>query len=476
MATGIPVPDKTFRAAQLLYAQTLAKRSPLLGLAETDPLRLKEAVAGLTRTRGLLADAQTNSTDRAYVESALYPIATLQSLAALEETRQKLLSGAASERDYELAQASFLRVYRHDLAAHERAFQKIVPLKASPYEAAGIRITRADIETAFSTLTTHIDDLEQSARIRARCLSGQVSLCKSDDLIFPTVTVPSEESLDAKSLSLAHTLAQDLRSVPVIGLSGPLVELAGDSCARSAPGGAWYVLDTNATSSRRASYVGDIRLLRVDDFVSVPFYKTLKEKGFVYAPAAFTLYYQCTDTMRDASRLSLLSRILKLTTSDPWSAHADADTKKILADAEKRLTTDVVREADALQYLALAAKAASAGHLDTRASDSVLSLTLASQAHSTDFDRFVSSISSIEDTNYTLLKAGLPVDLAAPYLWYARSPLSGLFGFGMDPLFTTHAEAGPYVYYSELTKAQQQQARTDVRYYYQIHASASTTY
>ena len=416
-----------YRVLSLAYLKILTERSPFLSLAGTDPRKLTDALLQLADTAASLAAIQESSSDNAFVSSALYPLSFLTALAEAEQARLTfLVSGRDTDADnYASTLARSANQYKRDLITFKKAFEQAVPVSVRPYATEQEIISRENSLKALDDLYAAMTQTQSLIERRARCIRGKTARCNTEDEAFaqlPTVSY-SPPSSDAVALASRVRGIIENSGVEIPSHDNPMVTLGSSVCIKdSASTGLFFVL-----SEKGIIHVGDIRLLKTDTYRSTPFYKYFYDRNVAYVPTYPFSYYKCPEIAEDVGRFLAVRAVRMFAYQTPLSSLSPTSDAKTLGALERKLASStLIHESDAIEYLALAQKIAAQQALPPEMALSIASLSLQTRDRSAGFDHTIDRMAQVEKINLSLLQKRVPVDLAAPYLFFVRSGFPSL--------------------------------------------------
>ncbi len=436
---GIPASDNdSLSALKLAYAKALAGRSPLMALAGTDPETMSLSVDKLEQSVVRLSTLQKDRNADELVRSSLYPIAFLRSMANLEAERLRFVSSGSDtdELAYETAQYAAIRAYKDDLQRFRRAFLRIVPADTAEFTNDSTVISRDGIIRALDELGNKISKTEGALRQRNRCLAGFISACDRNSLTLPIVPVVKDFPVHAEDISRAEKIRSMLGAAfnnPTIG-NAPIIQLSRSACTESIGLPPLFVVHTaqpsptNDATGLRVSFVGDLKLLKSDLYNEVPFFKYFADHGisYVYTPMSF---YTCSETGYDFERVLGVRSVSEFSNEFNVSQYVSGTTSAALRKLERVLapTNSILRESDAMQYLAETQALITSGALPRPPAGAIEYLSLQIANRTSKFDFILENIAVIEDHNVRLAHRNIPVALSAQYLFFTRSAFPLLF-------------------------------------------------
>ena len=412
-------------ALQLAYEKVIAARSPILGLAGTDPASLANAASTLASSSAQLAALQSSPWARAAVGKSLYPLDFLQALAKLEAARQAFLK-SGDERDAKTYMSSLtdtLQKYRSNINSFSRSFTTAVPKGAPAYATESRILTRADSLRAIATLQAAANTARSKARMRSLCVAGLTMLCDTRDLSITSHTIASTSESGVDVSLRTRSLLYSAGSIAARGSQA--VELTSSDCvnADKAP---IFLIDESGSPLERFFFLGDWRFVRTADQSDTTLYAAFAKHGIAYAPTQPTSYYECLEAASDWARVAGALSVAHFSKASPLSQFASGGAQAELRTLEKALASSTVREADAFRYVDLSNELpASSVPASDRARLAAVSLAL--RDRSAAFDAFVASIAAGEALNVERARSGMLRANDAATLFYTRSAFASLF-------------------------------------------------
>lgn len=468
---------KRYEALRLAYAKASARRAPLFALVGTAPDALKNTLEELEDLEAQLVDFQKEERWKESVKDNLYPIDLLAHLAEVEKRRLTFLETgtSAAEAAYTQALSNTPSIYERTLYRFTEAFKKATKPDATTYAAGTKIVNRTGILAGIEAARAGMRGVNAQMRERLACTSGAVHKCHTTDITPPSPT--GGEVKDVPSF-LGEILA--LQADTGAPMQPPYIALSSSKCMREhvSPIVGRYL--PTATSAPRLILVGDIRFIPNKNHLKIAFIDYFYDKGLSYIPSSPANYYECLEFAHDLGRLFAVEGVRTFAAQTPISTFAQ-ENKNELATLERRLSADVVQEADAAAYLALALSMPEHAKLPEAIQNELYSLSVQFVNRSTRIDVLIASIVRLETANLKLEPSIITAGLSAPYLFFIRNAFPSLFATdnlsitgSHEPLFqknTRPAVEEPYVYYSSLRNIPDIQniLRHDISNFRQVH-------
>ena len=401
-----------FRALKLTYALMLARRSPFFGIEGTDPQALRDAVRDLEHAQLLLSAEQQSAAERELIK-ALYPTAFLDSLASLEDARQKFIS-SGSDRDsahYDEALRKTAAVFLRDAQLFSHAFKTAVATSTYRFALLGNPITNESMQSAIETLNKRADETNTKITDRKRCLLGNVGACDDREI---GLSVPEDQpALPGHVVYVPHLVRDSVKT-------DRLVALSASTCLENEPG-PYVFLRTNIPGPSRVPILYSSELF----FTATEgrggtlgyFSDTL---GIKYLPYGPLTYYVCPDSLRDIGSVHAVLETERFAMAHPSYAEAERSLMR---------SHTIVREPEAIAYVKQTASEITARELSR--GDPVLTdfeaLLNLWQEKSAGLDEYVAAIASISEENARRHENGIPVDVSALTLFLTHSAFPSLY-------------------------------------------------
>ena len=421
---------------RLAYAHTLARRSPLFGIAGTDPAKLRTSVQALSAAADNLASTATSTKDAAHIRLSLYPILFLSLLADLEEARLRFVSSGsdADAIEYTRLMYTVADAGNVDAAQFSRALTELMGDRRFLMGGVGGTISVESTLTTSKAVLEGMENLRRLIRARDTCLQGNISECDAKMLIFD---FPLTSTNDDSTSSVVRSEYQEIRKLIADGGMGigtpldPIVALESSRCL----GGLEppYYLQPWGYSGNIISFIFIGELFFVDATDSSG--KTLdylnKNRDISYVLRNPLTFYICPDIQDDAGR----ARAVIAVASYAHSHHfAQISRTKLLS------TPSIVSEKIAREYLHELLREAT--NMETGMNlnnvNDIENLILMFQDKNGGLDSLVREVADINNTDVHLWRTGIPFDLSARYLFLTHSAFLSFF------LAHTNLEPQPY--------------------------------
>ena len=474
-----------YRALRLAYEKTMARRNPLIAIVGPTSENLLLAIGELKKSEQEIETTQQNPDDAALIQG-LYPDAFLSAAAELEKARLTFLE-SGTEHDasrYREALGRAIAAYQKDLKDFKHAFAKAVPSSIGILVNEREIVSREDVLTALDALGAGMIRTSTFARARLLCVRGLAVFCKDTDLSFASLPLPPDRTLSDTERALTKDVRLLYLSAGVpIAKDAPSIELSSSACSREDSPPVFVLHDTaqKGVSGTRPLFLGDIRFLQSDEHTNVPFFRYFAERGVRYIPSSPLSYYKCARIGSDWGMIYAVEATRKFSQDFPLSAYATGETGAELLRIEQALSSEIVREAEAIAYVRAAQRLTQEVDLPYETTGAIASLSLQIANKSAGFDQLLLKIAYSETRNEELAGAvALPIPYGPLYHFYPRAPFLALF-LGNNSLeigserdffapYTQDANE-PYIFYSSLPKtaAMWKKLVHDVRNYRRLH-------
>ncbi len=461
------------QALRLAYAKALARRSPLIALAGTDPKQLETAIDALEETKNKLAEVQKNPKDAILVKSSLYPIEFLSALANLERARLLFLANGDkdSQKKYQMVQNQAFYAYQDAIGNFKKAFLQAVSPNAKSFAFGGKLVDRESIIKNLDTLSNGMRETKSAAEKREKCLSGKTAQCVISDLDFPTVSVLEKQAIAPALISQSN----NIRSIfaKAFGdneiMNGPVAGLSKSWCTADTPGAPLFVLYNVRTAEKdqeyqRSLFIGNIRFIDSEKQKQIEFFRYFAEHGIKYVLSLPNAYYECPLGGYDTGKILGIHSVIAFAKKSSVSAYANGENKSRLKKMEDSFASPdaLVTEKDVVDYILLSQNVAREGTVPEDVVDEIISLSLQLRNLSVKFNNLITEISRIENKNLDLVRREISLSLDLSYVFYVRSGFMSLFlshnpsatGFH-GPFFeqnTVPLEKQPFIFYSSIPK------------------------
>jgi hypothetical protein len=474
---------------RLAYAKASLRRNPIMALPGTDPAAMRGAVERLESLQEEMAALQKSVEERDAVQD-LYPVRFLEALATAEEARLAFLElGTGSSLSAALAaQRIALAEYRSALDKHERAFMRVVPRSDRRFAAGASSFSYASVLSTLAKLKLAAEATSTTLRARATCLRGIATACSAKDVVLPSTASTGTEE-EGVGLAMARRVETAIRTRVITDLPhSRIYSIPKSECLGETLDPLFKVATTipsaNSASKVLVTYVGDLLFIDSAAHASVPFYAFLRDRGVQYVPTDPLLHYVCIDFWRDMADVHAMAAVSDFASSTPLSRRLGGAARRAAADIESSLSAvDVpIPQSAALRYADILREYATRPDAPREYRDSIESLLTNVRFASIRVSDAIRNIVEREEANMRILDHGVPVDLAASYVFFFRSGLPFMFMAhnpsvtGNDTVKTEKfppTERDPYVYYSDIatTSETTQRVIRDIRVYRELHIS-----
>lgn len=239
---GTPITgSRALAALRLAYAQTTARRAPLLALPGVDPDKLKSAVAKLEASQQTIISMQATSSD-AQLLASLYPLQFLATLPLLEEARRQFIA-SGSDADlhrYHAALHASLEAQAADIDAFSNAFNGALKRKGEQkitMPGFGGSITSDALIAGTANVRERVQEVQALQAAREACFAGTYAKCELADIKLPALPDSLPTSELPKSM---RAQVQDIRSMidSLVQMPQPsrTIVLSSSFCLAALPG------------------------------------------------------------------------------------------------------------------------------------------------------------------------------------------------------------------------------------------------
>ncbi len=424
-------PSEELGALKIAYGLTTVRRSPLFGIAGTDPQALRQAVDRLKEVQYNLSKAQANPRDASMVASSLYPINFLYSLSKLEENRLKFLaSGADADSDnYEESLQDTIRASKSDIKKFKKSFQKIIGAESMRFLGFGGTMTTKSMLETISLIQEGINRNENIFIKRNLCVSGKTKFCDKTAIEMPTFKKPIT-GLKTPSDRNIPPLVTGVRAIFIEASGRPvensdkLVALDSSSCLGSLPGPYYFLVRTLTGGGERA-----FRLFFAEDIffrstknvsADMPNYMNIELK-ISFSPINPVNFYVCSEVGNDMGRA-----YGTLATTAFAKEHSSLAVR---ARNQLLRSPVVVYENDAASYIGTAMSELKDGKGSTseKMKNELTNLVLMFHERSAGLEFLVKNISDANAADLRLKEAGVPLDISARNFFLTHSAFPSLF-------------------------------------------------
>ncbi len=425
-------PSEELDALKATYALTMARRSPLFGIAGTNPNTLKQTVDELKNVVEDLAKAQDNPRDATMVASSLYPIDFLYSLSALEENRLKLLaSGTNTDSDnYEKSLRDTIRAGKRDIENFKKSFQKIIGAKSMRFLGLGGAMTTESMLETISLIQEGISRNENILLKRNLCISGKTKFCDKTAIEIPAfrklitnLKKPSGKNIPPL-IANAREILMEASGRP-IEKNDILVVLERSNCLGALPG-PYYLwvrtLTDNGEPTFRIFYAEDLFFLprSAEGSGTMNRYQYTK-LGVSFSLLNPTVFYMCPEIGSDISRAYGTLATTAFAKEHPSLA---VPARNLLLESSL-----VTYGHDAALYIqtALAELKTRKDPFSEAIKKELANLTLMFNERSAGLEFIVEDIVKVNSTDLHLKETGVPFDVSARTLFLTHSAFPSLF-------------------------------------------------
>lgn len=406
--------QERFEALATTYALALARRDPFLGIAGTDPARLRAATEGLEHALQSLKEGSDES-DAEAAFAALYPIRFLHELATIEEKRQVFLRSRTDTdaMEYQRALHKGALMYRNDAHRFAAFFRAIARPDVRISTVGGIVSTEGNLKVLDEMLVRTVQ-VHTAVRMRSNCLMGNVSHCPPTSVLLPIAA--SREQTTPIPPSVLEMESVEVRAQGERGYaSDSIVSIASSTCLAEFPGPYYFGADIDESGGiRRFRYLGDIFLVSTDQ-PNAPTLSYMKNTlDMSYTPLSPIAFYVCPDVLRDVGTFAATIAAVRFAEKHPDSART-----------EQAAVVRAPGEHAAQRYVEAALREARPEDADVRRE--LEELRLMFKLRRGGLDSVINKMTDVLSHDAQLKKAGVPFDLSLQTLFTTHSAFPSLF-------------------------------------------------
>lgn len=492
-ASAVPE-SEALAARRLAYALTLAKRQPLMAIPGTDPDELDAVLETMDMVARELGGLQSDREHALLIEEALYPTDFLRAMTDLERARSRFIEKGTDDswNDYDAALLSAFSAFDRDLFEHERAFRRIVPVHAAPYQVFGGVITRDRIIESFGALRSGARERAAQNRQRTTCLRGHIGACDMYDLSEPALVMrsPSADAATQPYITEIRSAYATATRQPAFQ-GGPVYRLADSVCLSDRGVPPLFSVQERrrgVPESLTVEFIGDIFFLPARSVEGSAYHSYFDDNDVRYIYFPLWEHYKCPQLVSDTSRVFQMMQIRDLARTTPISSSisrsAQGDDVRSTESVVATGRDGVVYETDTVRYLDAARRALASTENRPDLEETVRGLVLADRYRSVRLDLFARRVIADEAVNIGLMQKGVPVELDAKYLFYVQSGFFSLF-LGNNPSVVgmqeppyvedTSERPSPFVTFSGLRSTESYASLVhDMSFFFGLHNRAST--
>ncbi len=405
------------KALELTYEMAVAERSPQFGLAGTEPDKLDTQVTELARVQKEQADSLRIPSNIEAVRTSLYPISFLRALAAVERARLAFIGSGSDTAAviYRAAISSVIEAQRHDSELFGASY-KFLGYKDAKFPLLGGTMTSGNVEKAIAAIRSSAGAQAAILSKRDRCFSGVIRACDVRDIALPLPPSVSDTH-DAR----AARLAGDVEEIYWGSRSNPevrkLVALSSSTCLASVAGP--YIF-RDLVPEDSISYLPPALLYMGDVFfsTSTASLATLTN-GRMTPPVTVQsamYFYECADSGLDVSQVNAVELVASFAQVHPTIAPQER---------EKLLSTNMLHEDDAVEYLRSALQSNETYPRD--AEQRLTGLALMFRDKSAALDVVVHEVWMLSESNLRLIRKGYQYDDSLLFFFGSHSAFPTLF-------------------------------------------------
>lgn len=415
-SSSVPEADAQ-KVLRLAYEMVAAERSPQFGLAGTDPDELDKQVIELERVQKEQADSLRVPSNKEAVDSSLYPISFLRTLAEAERTRRALISigSDTSATAYRVAISSAIEAERRDSELFGKAYASL-GYKNAKFPLLGGTMTSGNVEKAIAAIRSSADAQAATLSKRNRCFDGAIRACDMGYIMLP-IPPAVQDTHDAQ----AERLAMDIEAIyrESVSESGAraFVALSSSTCLASVAGP--YIFRSMVREYSTSYHPPILRYLGDIFFSTSTAPLVTMTNGKVDTPIniqSAVYFYECADNGLDISQVRTVENIANFAKAYPDIAPTER---------EKLLSTKILHEDDAIAYLRSALQNSETYQRGARRR--LVDIALTARNKSAALDAVVYEIWTLGENNLKLIKNGHPFDDSLLYFFGSHSAFPTLF-------------------------------------------------
>ncbi|MEK7628885.1 MAG: hypothetical protein AAB421_05760 [Patescibacteria group bacterium] len=481
-------PATEVQALRLAYAKTVAKRSPYFALAGTSLMHLDYGLKDLAQAQERLSRIQATRHNEKIVSTTLYPLSFLRAMSELEYMRRSFIkSGADSDMiAYQALLNKAQHAYAENLEQFQRSFLSVVPETTGAYGTANSIITRENSLRALADLSRRTEKPGQAIKMRNRCFRGRINDCVVSDLSVPIVASVAKvtfKKIETDQVIRSHAFYRNFGFI-VDALPSPVLSQSACTNSEKTPPFFSFSYEPNFFGYiERFGIVpiGNVRFFETDRYTQVPYLDYFTSRGARYVPAKEFNHYNCPELDRDVGSIFSTFAIGNYARQSSILEQTPPADTKVLQRSVRGVSGTTIHESDAHTYLQTALQLVDKGLLPASISDEIIDLAVATKNQSAGFEWIPTEIARIELRNLLARKKGAQPELAASFLFFARSGfyalmMSGNQSLGTVPeLFTEKKHIlpdEPYIYLSDFQEipGELPRAMNDLKDYLKIHS------
>ena len=319
----------TLPMLKLAYETTLARRDPLFALPGTDPKALRTATKTLSGIGARLSALQSNKAE-ARLALRLYPIGFLQSLADLEEARQRFIHAPTPEnaRAYRSLLPRTIREKEWAVQDFTNAFNEATATSTERLVLFGGVLSSTTERAALEAIAQNLTKEQEAAAKRMRCTAGLTKDCNALPLIQPSVATTSRQPvLPALANEVLELWDAAFGTQP---LARTAVLLSQSVCLPTM-GAVYVTLSTRQTQSGISTwltYVDDIFLYQLSELKKSAYADYMRRTyDMEYSPINPFAFYVCPQIGVDYGTAIAVARTYWLAEMHPDPRQRTMDTR-----------------------------------------------------------------------------------------------------------------------------------------------------
>ncbi|MEX0917815.1 MAG: hypothetical protein WDZ93_01530 [Candidatus Paceibacterota bacterium] len=463
---GVVVTDTTLSRSdqmtilRLAYAKRVLRVNPSIALPGIDIEYLEQGANQLQDVQERLSEYEPGIVGKVLVRHTLFPSDTLRAAGAAEKARRLFLEESTMDHltDYLHAASRLDATYQRESILYEAAYRWFVRYDTIRVVTERHSITKENTLDTLQLLRGASRSAGQHVVSFTRCVTDVFAPCDATALRYPVVWS------DTETVSNANTTYQDVgRLYQMIDTeTGRDHERIHVTLERS-----WclnpevdprVVVESPSRSHPLIQEGSDVRMIRVEDFLEVPFYRYFYGRGYTYVPASPFSHYACAAASRDIGAALTTRDVRQYALEHQLSGYLEETTDYESLRSLESITAEAVAEDRARAYIETALRYVGTGEIPQEHHAALADFALRFDRLTEGGGLLIFSIAVSEAANATSLDAGVIPAVEIDRIYFSRSAFVpfGLLLFASvspgdvhEPFSLPRAET-PYVYLSSV--------------------------